>query len=270
MEYPSKYHALFRYIDKKMYHYAVTSMPDKIEDDLFDSIQLYFKVGDKEIQSLQCMLLDCNYANKVHVAWAMICFLLFPENRPDDSTGNSNIKKSTIYIASTDSEYNEINDIHEQLIPLSKNGNSQVGKTLKIKRKYTINPKCIGFELMRDLFHSNDNDNDNDNDNKNDDTLKKIIWYHWEFYAYHCPLWKDRFDNYHITVDTDNHKIIFHNDGEMEMFYSQYGYYPDEEDIDTLNKGLKMDVGGNWTDWYNDVFTVNSIFKFEPNFKFKY
>ena len=70
LDYPSKYHALFRYIDKKMYHYAVTSMPDKIEDDLFDSIQLYFKVDDKKIQSFKSMLYDSTYANKVHIVWA--------------------------------------------------------------------------------------------------------------------------------------------------------------------------------------------------------
>ena len=100
--------------------------------------------------------------------------------------------------------------------------------------------------------------------------MEKIIWYHWEFYAYNCPMWKERFDKYNITVDVDNHKILFHDDDELELFYSQYGYCPDEETNDTLNKGLKMDVIGGWSDWYNDIFTDNSIFEFDTNFKFKY
>ena len=263
LNYPSKYHALFRYIDKKMYHYAVTSMPDKIEDDLLDSIQLYFKVNDKEMQLLKTQLGNCNYTNKLHIVWAMICFFLFPEN----SNGNNKVKKSTIYIACTDSEYNEMVGIHKDPIPVSKYGNSQVCKTLEIKRKYAINSKCIGFELMRDVFHIG---NDEDNDEDNHDIMEKIIWYHWEFYAYNCPMWKERFDKYNITVDVDNHKILFHDDDELELFYSQYGYCPDEETNDTLNKGLKMDVIGGWSDWYNDIFTDNSIFEFDTNFKFKY
>jgi len=83
-------------------------------------------------------------------------------------------------------------------------------------------------------------------------------------------MWKERFDKYNITVDVDNHKILFHDDDELELFYSQYGYCPDEETNDTLNKGLKMDVIGGWSDWYNDIFTDNSIFEFDTNFKFKY
>lgn len=268
LNYPSKYHALFRYIDKKMYHYAVTSMPDKIEDDLFDSIQLYFKVNDKEIQSLKSMLHDCKYSNKVHTVWAMICFFLFPENRDSDTT-NGNVKKSTIYIACSDSEYNEMMGIHEDPVPPCKLGNSQVYKTLEIKRKYAINPNCIGFELMRDIFHSG-SDADAADKGSDAEIVKNIIWYHWEFYAYQSPLWKERFDKYNITLDTDNHKIIFHDDDELELFYSQYGYYPDEATNDTLNKGLKMDTSGHWSQWYNYLFTNKPVITFDANFKFKY
>lgn len=264
LNYPSKYHALFRYIDKKMYHYAVTSMPDKIEDDLFDSIKMYFKVSDKEIQSLKSRLDTCNYSNKLHIVWAMICFFLFPENCDSDTT-NGKVKKSTIYIACSDSECNKMKEIHEDPVPPSKLGNSQVYKTLEIKRKYAINTKCNGFELMRDIFHTSNDDTSSDCE-----TMKKIIWYHWEFHAYQCPLWKDRFDKYNITVDVDNHKIVFHDDDELESFYSQYGYYPDEETNDTLNKGLKVDVNGDWSHWYNDIFTKKPLFEFDTNFKFKY
>jgi len=262
LDYPSKYHALFRYIDKKMYHYAVTSMPDKIEDDLFDSIQLYFKVDDKKIQSFKSMLYDSTYANKVHIVWAEICSLLFDENCDGDAS-NDKVKKNTIYIASSDSEYNEMVGIHEDPIPPSKLGNSRVYKTLEIKRKYAINPKCVGFELMRDIFHSG-------SDVGTSDIVKKIIWYHWEFHAYQCPLWKQRFDKYNITIDEDNHKIVFHDDDEIESFYSQFGYYPDEETNDTLDKGLKMDTDGDWSQWYNDLFTNKPVFTFDTNFKFKY
>ena len=264
LNYPSKYHALFRYIDKKMYHYAVTSMPDKIEDDLFDSIKMYFKVSDKEIQSLKSRLDTCNYSNKVHIVWAIICFFLFPEKCDIDATTDK-VKKSTIYIACSDSEYNKMKEIHEGPVPPSKHGNSQVYRTLEIKRKYAINTKCNGFELMRDIFHTNNDDTDNDCE-----TMKKIIWYHWEFHAYQCPLWKERFDKYNITVDIDNHKIVFHDDDELESFYSQYGYYPDEETSDTLNKGLKVDDDGDWSHWYNDLFINKPLFEFENNFKFKY
>ena len=268
LNHPSKYHALFRYIDKKLYHYAVVCMPDTIDDDLFDSIQIYFKVSDEEIDSFKHTLKECSYDNKVHIAWAIICFFLFPEHR-----SSNNVRKSTIYIACSDSEYNEMVGIHEDPVPLSNLNNPQIYKTLDIKRKYAINTKCIGFQLMRNIFKTEGNLNDIDN-------MKKIISYHWEFYAYECPLWKGRFNEYNITVDQDNHKIVFHNDDELESFYSQFGYYPDEQTSETLNKGLDLAVPdntkdnsitiGGWKDWYDDLFTDKSIFEFDSKFKFKY
>ena len=259
IEYPTRYHPLFRYIHKKNYHYAVSCLPDEVDDDLFESIKLYFKLTDKEINASKRHINDSQYTNKVHIIWAIICSYIFPEHQINNQT------KNTIYISCSATEYNNIVNAHEDPIPLSKLGNSQIYKTLEMKRKYAIYTNCGGFHLMRDVFNDENNVN-------NTDIMKRIIWYHWEYYAYNCPLWNERFNMYDITIDSDKNKIVFQDDDDLELFYSQFGYDPDEQSSETIDKGLVLNIHGNsntgntctgnWTNWYNDIFTQKPIFEF--------
>ena len=142
-----------------------------------------------------------------------------------------------------------------------------------MKRKYAIYTNCGGFHLMRDVFNDENNVN-------NTDIMKRIIWYHWEYYAYNCPLWNERFNMYDITIDSDKNKIVFQDDDDLELFYSQFGYDPDEQSSETIDKGLVLNIHGNsntgntftgnWTNWYNDIFTQKPIFEFADDFKFQY
>ena len=56
-DYPPNYYALFRFLNKKLYHFAVSSLPNQIDDDLLVYIQKYFKVSDELFISLK------NYCN---------------------------------------------------------------------------------------------------------------------------------------------------------------------------------------------------------------
>jgi hypothetical protein len=267
IDYPLRYQPLFRYINKKNYHYAVSCLPDNIDDELYDSIKIYFKLTEDEINSSKKHVNESQYFNKIHILWAIICSHIFPEYQIN------NQKKNTIYISCSDSEYNDIVHHNEEPIPLSKSGNSQIYNTLQIKRKYAIYTNCGGFHLMRDTFNDDNNIN-------NIDIMKRIIWYQWEYYAYDCPLWKERFNMYDIIIDSDKNKITFHDDDELEIFYSQFGYYPDEQSSETMNKSIALNIHdnyttgntyvGNWTNWYNDIFTQKPIFDFDDDFKFQY
>ena len=227
---PNKYHGLFRFIDKKMYHFAVCSLPDVIEDDdeIFMAIQIYFQLPDEQIKSFQsefnCKIkkyepsadepsedepsadepsADNQYNNSIHVLWSIICLLIF--NRDYTSS------KKKIYIACSDSEYNNIMKIHNDPIPLSKYNNPQIYRTLQHKRLFSIDPICSSFHLLREKVEN----------------INDCYRCYWEYYAYLSPLWHDRFNMYHITIDSEKKKIIFHDDDELEEFYSQYGYEPD-------------------------------------------
>lgn len=268
---PNKYHGLFRFIDKKMYHFAVCSLPDVIEDDdeIFMAIQIYFQLPDEQIKSFQSEF-NCNvkqnelagelatatedhvdnqYNNSIHVLWSIICLLIF--NR--DYTSN----KKKIYIACSDSEHNHIMEIHNDPIPLSKYNNPQIYRTLQHKRLYSIDPICSSFHLLREEVEN----------------INECYRYHWEYYAYLSPLWTERFNMYHITIDPEKKKIIFHDDDELEDFYSQYGYEPDEQSYETENKRMVHISDNNWKQWYNSIFVSSDktpIYEFSEEFRFKY
>ena len=262
MTLPVQYHGIFRFIDKKLYHFAVSSLPDVVDADLFKAIQIYFQLSDEQSMSFQNEFLPQpsadtadttdttdQYKNMIHKLWAIICLLIF--NR-DYLTS-----KKKMYISCSDSEYNDIMKIHNDPIPLSKYNNPQIYRTLQHKRLYSINPICSSFHLLRE----------------NVENINKCYREHWEFYAYLCPLWNDRFQKYDITIDSDKKKIVFHDDDELEDFYSQYGYEPDEQSYETENKRVVHMPENNWKTWYDSLFTStekNPIYEFKEDFRFKY
>lgn len=259
MTLPVQYHGLFRFIDKKLYHFAVSSLPDVVDADLFKAIQIYFQLSDEQTMSFQNEFFPQpsadtadttdQYKNMIHKLWAIICLLIF--NR-DYLTS-----KKKMYISCSDSEYNDIMKIHNDPIPLSKYNNPQIYRTLQHKRLYSIDPICSSFHLLRE----------------NVENINKCYREHWEFYAYLCPLWNDRFQKYDITIDSDKKKIVFHDDDELEEFYSQYGYEPDEQSYETENKRVVHMPENNWKTWYDSLFTStekNPIYEFKEDFRFKY
>ena len=256
MTLPVQYHGLFRFIDKKLYHFAVSSLPDVVDADLFKAIQIYFQLSDEQTMSFQNEFFPQpsadtadQYKNMIHKLWAIICLLIF--NR-DYLTS-----KKKMYISCSDSEYNDIMKIHNDPIPLSKYNNPQIYRTLQHKRLYSIDPICSSFHLLRE----------------NVENINKCYREHWEFYAYLCPLWNDRFQKYDITIDSDKKKIVFHDDDEIEEFYSQYGYEPDEQSYEIENKRVVHMTENNWKTWYDSLFTStekNPIYEFKEDFRFKY
>jgi len=267
MALPFQYHGLFRFIDKKLYHFAVSSLPDVVDADLFKAIQIYFQLSDEQTMSFQNEFLPRpsadnsvvplqpsadtadQYKNTIHKLWAIICLLIF--NRDYLSS------KKKMYISCSDSEYNDIMKNHNDPIPLSKYNNPQIYRTLQYKRLYSIDPTCSSFHLLRE----------------NVENMNECYREHWEFYAYLCPLWNKRFQKYNITVDSDKKKIVFHDDDELEEFYSQYGYEPDEQSYETENKRIVHMPENNWKTWYDSLFTStekNPIYEFKEDFRFKY
>ena len=277
MALPVKYHGLFRFIDKKLYHFAVSSLPDVVDTDIFKAIQIYFQLSDEQTMSFQNEFPQPSadkhqdqdsesphpstdkhsespqpsayqYKNAIHKLWAIICLLIF--NRDYLSS------KKKIYIACSDMEYKEVMKIHDDPIPLNKYNNLQIHKTLEHKRVYSIEPICSSFHLLREKVQD----------------INECYRRHWEFYAYLCPLWNKRFHKYNITVDSDEKKIVFHDDDELEEFYSEFGYEPDEQTYETENKRIVHMPENNWKTWYNSIFTSNQkpIYEFTEDFRFKY
>lgn len=96
---------------------------------------------------------------------------------------------------------------------------SQIYKTLKMHRKYSVSKNIGCFNLSR--FNYN---------------LKNMFWYHWEYFAYKSPLWKKRFNLYKIKVNHQQKVIEFLDEEEEEEFYEKYNYEPDEQSKETQEK----------------------------------
>ena len=169
--------------------------------------------------------------------------------------------KKKMFLGLSEDDYQNVLKIHIEPIPSNKYGEIQARKTLIHKCLYSINPLSSSFHLMRD----------------EEDSISKCYWYHWEYYAYNSPIWKSRFDKYDITIDDENKKIIggdiekFNDDDEIEEFYQQYGYEPDEQSSEIQNKLFGLLPDNNWKIWTQDIFKHDyCLYEFKDDFKFNY
>lgn len=257
---PSKYHALFRYINKKKYHFAVSSLPEtiNINSDLFEAIRIYFNLEEDQMNSIQTDYHN-SYNNDIHKIWSIICLLIFNPHYI-----NSKAQTTTDL---SEEEYQEILKIYTTPIPVNKYGEIQYRNTLTYKCLYSIHPLSSSFQLMRDAIR----------DTEININIRNCYCHHWEYYAYNSPIWKSRIDKYDIMVDELNRKIVFNDDDELEEFYGLYGYEPDELSIDVQNKLFGLLPNHNWKHLFEVLFP-NELFareftdevKFKDEFKFNY
>ena len=110
-------------------------------------------------------------------------------------------------------------------------------KTLSNRRVYGISKNIGCFNLSR----------------QNKD-INHIIGYHWEYYAYNCPLWKSRFDKYDIKINKKKQIIDFKDELEYEEFYEEYGYEPDEQSSDVQEKSVCKLEKNTIKKWINNIF----------------
>jgi len=140
---------------------------------------------------------DLPYSNKKHILTALICHLLLPEKQ---------IIKRVIYPKVKKAYLEMVKNTEKYVIPCR--------KTLRERRLYGINPIIGAFKSNR----------------KSDNIgWKEKLWYHWEFYARNCPVWKERFGKYKATFDGETKTIIFPNADIEEDFYEKHGLEPDEQ-----------------------------------------
>jgi hypothetical protein len=246
-EHTSQYHGLIRFLHKKLFHYAVSSLPDQVDESLWKSIEVYYKLDLNTLTLLEKEFYACTYDNPIHKVWSIVCLLEF--NRDFISK-----KRKMMYISISTNELEEINKIHNSPISLSKYNNPQIYKTLYYKRLFSIPKNISSFYLTREHVEN----------------INHLIWYHWEYYAYSCPLWKERFDKYKIKINDEKQKIEFEDDDELEEFYSQWGYEPDEQSQETINKRMFKMEENNWKKWYENIFGKDCIFEFPEDFRFSY
>lgn len=65
--------------------------------------------------------------------------------------------------------------------------------------------------------------------------LTKIFRNYWEYYSYNTPVWKERIQKSEGILDHKNKKVIFEEEVLQDLFYNNFGYEPDEENIAVFN-----------------------------------
>ena len=145
------------------------------------------------------------YCNKGHIVFTLIKYLL---------TDSKDIQKICINIAYDHTQYKDkLNDDNKSVSP--------VYKTLATKTRYPISKNIGGFPLQRYTVD-----------------IKDAYRYHWEYYAYKSPLWRERFDACKITIDDERREITFMDTDEYDVFCGKYYYEPDEQSAETQNKSI--------------------------------
>ena len=82
--------------------------------------------------------------------------------------------------------------------------------------------------------------------------IKSAYYYNWLYHASFSPLWKSRITKHNGYVDEENKLIVFDEEIDIQNFYDEYGYEPDEQSEDVENKTIKdIKKQRTWLSFYN-------------------
>jgi hypothetical protein len=94
--------------------------------------------------------------------------------------------------------------------------------------------------------------------------IKTAYYYDWLYYASYSPLWKSRILKHNGVIDAKNKKVEF-DDDDIDEFYDNYGYEPDEQSTEVENKTIQ-DIRSerNWQTFYKE-HNINGVVEIEDD-----
>lgn len=171
------------------------------------------------------------YTNITHI---IITTILHMKTSEENININKKYKKSTI----TELDYVK----NTFFIPAK-----VVRKTLQEKRHYKVD-SMIGYNLPRFSKPYDETD-----------PLMNYI-YHWEYYAYKCPLWKGRIEKFRGNPNKTTQTIEFPTEEQEEQFYEKYDYGHDEEPFETQNKSVSLEMEkSSLVNYINTLFSNEQL-----------
>ena len=94
--------------------------------------------------------------------------------------------------------------------------------------------------------------------------IKTAYYYDWLYYASHSPLWKSRILKHNGVIDQKKHKVEF-DDDDIDEFYDNYGYEPDEQSTEVENKTIQdIKKERNWLSFYKE-HNINGVVEIEDD-----
>ncbi len=95
--------------------------------------------------------------------------------------------------------------------------------------------------------------------------IKTAYYYDWLYYASFSPLWNSRILKYNGVIDQKNKKIVFDDDDDIDEFYDDYGYEPDEQSADVENKTIQdIRKERTWQSFYKK-HNINGVVEIEDD-----
>ena len=87
--------------------------------------------------------------------------------------------------------------------------------------------------------------------------IKNAYNYQWLYHASYSPLWKERIDKFHGYVDEINKTVVFNeiedSDDNLQAFYDEFGYEPDEQKTDIQIRSIQeIKQVRDWSTFYKD------------------
>lgn len=94
--------------------------------------------------------------------------------------------------------------------------------------------------------------------------IKTAYYYNWLYYASYSPLWRTRILKHNGVIDQKNHKVEF-DDDDIDEFYDNYGYEPDEQSLEVENKTIQdIRKERNWLSFYKE-HNINGVVEIEDD-----
>ena len=94
--------------------------------------------------------------------------------------------------------------------------------------------------------------------------IKTAYYYDWLYYASYSPLWKSRILKHKGVIDQKNHKVEF-DDDDIDEFYDNFGYEPDEQSNEVENKTIQdIRKERNWQSFYKE-HNINGVVEIEDD-----
>ena len=79
------------------------------------------------------------------------------------------------------------------------------------------------------------------------------IYFHWEYYAFHTPVWRERFERYKAFQNHETKEVEFPTEEIADQFYQKYAYDPDEQPTETDQKSTKKIEEITYDIWLSNI-----------------
>lgn len=216
-----------------------------IEKAIFWAYELYFSGFEKELFKLLSLLYKKYYAP---INTKKLGFFLEEKKK---EWANNHYKHFIIAtIVHTIAQRPSLSD--GQIMPPKilffvyyKNADVEKYKTIKVSpdiRSYRILQKACIYSTEKNMdsnsFDLEEFEESDSEESESRETLLEKYFYHWEFYSFLTPVWKERIEKYGGQPNDETRKIIFTEEELEDAFYKEYGYEPDEQPAEITKRTI--------------------------------